>query len=290
MREKRIHAERAKHHSLQTAFIFFIVIFLLIIGSFAIKLVSILQQSLFDGDHRFTILFENANDKKKDGLLLSFSPSEKTMSLLQLENLKSTSFQKMSVISGTPIDAFVTFAKPVGMETVENTKDVTVLLQTGIKQYQSLHTNLTIVDFVRLWFFAKGVIGYNISEKEYTLLKNNMSATDPVLDKMISSLFTDATISQEKMTIHVVNASGGIGLGNRLARVLTNTGGNVIAVSTADQIYPISQIAVIQKDRYTVKKLARFLRMPVVSLSKRDGALSDIVIIIGKDRSSFFSL
>lgn len=287
MRQTRI---RTEHHPLQTAFVFFFLIFLLVVGSFVIRMVSVLQQGLFDGDHRFTVLFKNVYDKKTDGLIASFSPMEKSISLLEVQNLKIADAKKNSVLIGVPIDGFVVFQKSHGMGKIENTKEVTALLQNGIKQYKSLRTDLTIVDFVRLWFFANGVTGYNISEKEYILLGDNDSLHDPVLDKIVSSLFTDATISQEKMTIHIMNASGRIGLGSRLARILTNIGGNVIAVSTADQIHPISVLAVSQKDRYTVLKISHFLDIPVIKMSKNNRAISDIVITIGKDKSSLFAL
>ena len=103
------------------------------------------------------------------------------------------------------------------------------------------------------------------------------------LDKKVSGMFADGVISSENVSIQVVNASGSVGLGNRLTRVLTNLGCNVVSVTSARSVERVSQIAFFGNQSYTLQKLRKWLGYPVSDL--REKTIADIVITVGRDES-----
>lgn len=274
----RVKQNQQTGKTVRFALLFFVFIFLIIIGSFVIKGITILKSSLFDGEHRFTVFLQSNNNTRH--ALLSVSPKESTVSILHIDGKKISSPQELSLLLGLPIDAVV----------LQQGDDLIFLKSKFwdfIYSYKKVKTNMTFLDAARLFIFTKGIPEYNISEKTYSFLPDVSDQQDTTaLDTLISSLFADSAITDEKRSIHIVNASGVLGLGNRVARIITNMGGNVVAVTTGDSMLPVSEIAYSEKESYTVQKLQRLLNVKSVLTNKH--AISDIVVILGKDRSMFF--
>ncbi len=272
--KKNQHSEK----TVRFALFFFLFIFLVIIGSFIIKGVSLVQSSLFDGEHRFSILFQS--DNKTERFLLSVSPQENTISVFRLYGEGIKLLQEFSVHLGIPIDAFVEYRYRSPFSPL--------VLKDLVFDYRSVKTNMTFLDVVRLWMFVKRVPTYNITEKTYSFSSSEADLDKGVLDSLMSSLFTDTAISEEKRSIHIINSSGVSGLGNRVARIVTNMGGNVVAVSTGDSVLPVSEIMYSDEESYTLEKLQRIFRSKAVNTHKQ--AISDIVVIVGKDKSPLFTI
>lgn len=276
----RVKQSQQTGKTVRFALLFFVFIFLIIIGSFIIKGITVVQASLFDGKHRFTVFLQSKNNARH--VLLSVSPREETVSILYIDGKKITSSQELSLLLGVPIDAVVS-QQGDGLIFLNST------FWDFVYSYKKVKTNMTFLDAVRLFIFAKGVPKHNISEKTYRFLPDVLDQQDTtVLDTLISSFFADSAITDEKRSIHIINASGVLGLGNRVARIISNMGGNVVAVTTGDSMLPVSEIAYSEKESYTLEKLQRLLNVKSVLTNKQ--AISDIVVILGKDRAMFFTI
>ncbi|MBI2431219.1 MAG: LytR C-terminal domain-containing protein [Candidatus Levybacteria bacterium] len=268
----------ANNKTLRMAFVFIALVLSLIVGSYASKIFQIAKESLFDGSHRLTVLFEHT--------VISFAPWEKSISVLEVEMVEKVNYQTLSVMLGLPIDGFVISSHP--FEPVKESRQVLSLLWRGFIKQDSLETNLTTFDFARLWLFTRFTPSYQFVKKDYRVISLDDVLSDTQLDKLMASLFLDVALSEEKVSIYIVNASGVTGLGNRIARLLTNVGGNVVAVSTGDSMLPVSEISAANMDTYTLKKIRRLLPYKVTMLNKK--TIADIVITLGKDKSGLFSL
>ncbi len=136
-------------------------------------------------------------------------------------------------------------------------------------------TDLTIIDLLRLGIFSNGV------DKEKTIEKTLSVKNVRDLELFSSTLFTDVTISKEKKNIQITNATNVSGLGNKLAKYITNMGGIVVLVNTSSKEQKISKI-LFTDESYTVDKLSKKLNIP--KEKNKDVSISDIVIIVGEDR------
>ncbi|GEM_PF-812713 len=283
MRQKKF---TSNGKTLHMAFLFLGLVALLIIGSFISKVVHVAKQGLFDGQHRLTILFESKPAEK--GTLISFAPDKKTISILEIEG-EAFDYKKLSVGLGIPIDGYVRLSAPIAKQSdaLQN-GEILSLLKKGLFGNDVLQTNVTPIDFVRLWLFTKSIPGYDMTEEKYRLASLSDELVNTGLDKVVALLFADKTLSEEKVSIHIINASGVTGLGNKLARLLTNSGGNVVAVSTGNAILPRCEIGFIEEDTYTLEKIEKLLGCKTIQMKKQ--TISDIVITLGKDKANFFAL
>ena len=129
----------------------------------------------------------------------------------------------------------------------------------------------------RLFLFSRGINSSSVYERELsTGLTNDQEST------VLSLTFTDPTIYQENKSIQIVNASNAYGLGTRLATFISNIGGNVILVSTANDVSEHSKILYANGVSYTVKKLGNYLNFPIEA--SNETGVSDVIIIIGIDK------
>lgn len=272
--------------TLRMGFVFLGLVFFLIIGSFISKLIDIAKLSLFDGEHRFTVLLQEVSDKEKN-TLVSFAPDTKSISVLTVDGVENGNVHKLSLILGVPIDGFIVFSSLQNKKHV-NSGYIQSFLRQGIWQQGISQTNLTFFDFARLWFFTRSISDYEIAYDTYHASLSTKALSDAVLDKLVGELFMDDTLSKEKMSIHIVNASGVTGLGNRIARLFTNSGGNVIAVSTGESILSKSEVGYTGKDSYTLKRVIKLLNCKTKILKNQ--AISDIIITVGIDKAGQFAL
>ena len=76
---------------------------------------------------------------------------------------------------------------------------------------------------------------------------------------IVSTALTDQDISSENITIQVINATNVTGLAQRLGRVLTNLGADVVDVSSAQNNQAKSTIMYFGNDSYTLDWLQKYL-------------------------------
>lgn len=238
------------------------IIFLIGISLFG-KVVSLFQKGKFDNSYPFSVKIEN-NQRKQ---FIYLSPKENKISILNINNLKddvSTIPQDSQLISSTEISSsnLSTFFKDL----IEDKK---------------MKTDLTSVDKARIYLFVKSISQENI------LTQSINSILDQKSDKIIYDIFSDEQIISEDLRIEVINATGVYGVGNKLAKMLSNMGGNVIFVKTAEDTGVNSSVLYSGNKGYTVSRLERLLGFKA-SVNK-EKSISDIVIILGKDAVKFIN-
>jgi len=250
--------------TLRLGILFFILVGILVLMSLSFKLATVVKNSNFDGENRFTLLVS-----KKDPKIISFSPKDKTVFILTLKEPQDGNLGRLFAI---PVDSSVSlpdseFEKP----------DLTSDIFSLFLNLRDKDTNLTSIDVLRLFLFARSVNQDSISEEAL----DSYSLTD--IQAVTLNNFIDPKITEEKLQIEVVNASETPGLANRLANYITNMGGNVILISTADEILENSEIRYFGNRTYTVSKLKRLLGFKDVKEDKKN-SISDVIITIGQDR------
>lgn len=249
--------------SLGLAFYFALLLALIIIVSVIFKIVDVVKNSKFDGKHSFsTALIE---DGKTD--IVFVSPTQGTISRLSLK--PQISIDRLKSL-GIPTDGYLESQNPID-SSVKST------FFQAILHKRSVATNLTIFDLFRLAIYSQ-----RVSQDNIVLTDSNLS--DPTLDNDISTMFVDPTIEQEKESIAVTNAAGVPGLGNKIAKNITDIGGNVILVNSSPNTQNISGIY-YKEESYTVDRISKMLG--VKKEKKEDSSISDITIIIGEDKEKF---
>ena len=150
------------------------------------------------------------------------------------------------------------------------------LLPKMIFSYKKLDTDLTIVDLIKLFVFTKSL---NDREIEERFVSEDMSEIE--IDNLVGRFFRDDLIEKEGKKIQIINSTDVSGLGNRLARLVTNMGGDVILVATGDSPQKSSEITYIEDKNYTVERLSKILGFNTVETTQR--TIADIIITIGED-------
>ncbi|MCL5432926.1 MAG: LytR C-terminal domain-containing protein [Patescibacteria group bacterium] len=275
MRRKKTQQTKS---NLKIALGFFIVVFFFILVALTFRFVSFLKTSVFDGAHSLNVLIH------KDGSftsVVSFSPDAQTLSMLDVSgNVDENSLGKTL---GIPIDGEIKLLSINDISPIREEQDLEKVLGDYMFKFDGLFLNLTILDIGKLWFYTKNVSPALVNVKNINLSKPD-AGKELVIDKLMSDLFNDKSISDEKVSIQIINATGVSGLGNRLARLLSNIGGNVVAVDTSDNVLSISEISYFGDRSYTLQRLVKILGYK--ETKKEDSGISDIVIKIGKDSIS----
>lgn len=268
MRQKK-HASTT--NSLRTLILFCGIVFLLIAGSLALKLFTLIKDSRFDGNHEFIIGFEY----QKDLDVVAFRPEQKSMSHLQVRGIHDLSETEKTL--GVFLDSKVTLKEPFA-----GADHVSSYLSDAMVKHRVARSQLSTYDLFRLSLYAKRTPESQIQTEEISL------PLDPSqIDQFAQELFTDQAFSDENKSVQVVNGTGVPGLGTRLGRELTNRGVNVIAITNADTPTESSQISYYGDKTYTVERLGKMLSAPLVPMEKQ--ALSDIIITVGADKLSLIN-
>lgn len=257
--------KKQKPDNLSLAVVFFLLVGGLIFISLFFKTVVLFEESRFDGSNTFSVLFSERNLNQ----IVYFSPQTPSISILNFENYKANDIAKSLEI---PIDGEILSEEKI------NNKNLSSILFKKLFNFK-LQKDINFIDFFRLYNFSKGVSENLITEKTIT---KNISSQD--LSSIISSSFIDPALSGEKQNIEVINSTEVPGLGNRLANLISNIGGNVILVTTGEN-GDKSQIQYVKKT-YTVKRLSQILELPTINTEKK--SIPDVIIVIGKDSLSKF--
>ncbi len=260
MRNKK--KERRKSKSLNLAFYFSGVVILIITISILLKSFDVIRRSRFDGNNRFTVAI--LSNGKTD--LVSVSPQEGSLTSLQID--ASSNLVSLGNLS-FPIDAY---AKTDSSFTSKTKYFFFKILLNKRK----MQTNLTTIDLLRLSIYAMSV-------NEERVKEGNVPPKDVnKLSLLSSTLFVDPVILEEKVSIQITNATEVSGLGNKLAKYITNMGGNVVLVNSSKDLKEKSEV-MYARNSYTVKKFMKFFDIP--GQKKNMNSISDIVIVVGKDRA-----
>lgn len=249
------------------AIVFFVFLVFFVSLSLVFKMVLVIRAGQFDSSKRFNLTISD----NKNIEMVSFGPAEKTIAIFKLN--KNIGSYKAGQFLKVPIDGFM-ISKSLDL----NQRTDSIFLKAMLN-YKTLQTNLTIIDLFNLLMFSKSIA---ISSVNARSISTDLTPLES--DRIIGRLVSDELIEKDNQTIQIINGTDVIGLGNRLARLVTNMGGDVIIVATSDKPQKKSTIMHIDQKTYTVARLQKVLGYPVVK--QTDKAISDITIIIGEDKVS----
>ncbi len=265
MRKKTEHGKEKQSTLLLRLFLVGVAILLLLSG--ILKVASIIAKSTFDGTHRYTLLIQyNAKEVRA----FSLSPQDSTISVLSMSS-KTTIYNARQYLA-IPVDAFI---KNQNIPDSENSTQVLFYMLMHYRDFKQL----TSIDLIRLWFYSRGIDQTNVSKREITYPYDVEK-----LDNISSSLFKDNAIVAENLNIQIINQTDVTGLGNRLSRVISNMGGNVISVESPDQLAKHSSITFVGSRGYTVSKLVKITNYHSIPMQKK--SFADIIITIGQDKEN----
>lgn len=253
--------------SLKTFYLYSLLVFLLIGISLFLKLIFVIQSSKFDGNHHFTVV---VTKDQRVNEIISFSPQVPSLAVLRVKD-ENVPYSSLGVNHGISSDVQLEVDKAAVLH-----QDVATTMWNAVTNYNAIKTDATIVDLVRLTLLSREIISNNRVIRDITL--NDDKAANNTL---IARALNDPSISSESISIKIINASTVSGNAQRLGRVLTNMGANVVEVSTSRSVLDKSKIQYFGERSYTNEKIEQYLGYPVTKLDKQE--IADIVIILGED-------
>lgn len=267
-RRKKFH----KPDTLALAFVFVGFVLALVVVSVFLKGAILLKTSLFDGQHRFTIAIPLGKENKT-AEIISISPADQSVSRLTISAgigpLGMERFLEIP-IDGTIVQSSHFFEKG---ELDDTFKQLVI-------DFGGLRTNLTILDVIRIWWANHSISHHSVEDIDFHSASDiSMSAQ---MDTLVQKLFSDSAISSEKQSISIINGTDISGFGNRLARLITNMGGNVVSVATSDQQIESTKIAYQGSKSYTVGKIEKILNVKAVR--SKEAYFANIVVTLGEDK------
>lgn len=261
--KKAVHESK----SLKTFYIYAILVLILIVISMAIKGFFIIEQSKFDPSHQFTLAVISQNNVKE---IISFQPQNPSIAILDITD-NGLPYGTLAKNYGIAADGYIQ-----GID-LSPSNDTTSLLWASIIHTATWHSDLTIVDKIRLLLVSKNVINSNKTNTDVSLVNQNAET-----NTVIANALTDQDLASENISIQIINATGVSGLGQRLGRVLTNMGADVVDVSTAQNSQEHSTLAYYGNESYTLKRLEKIFGVTATKFSRQQ--IADIIITIGNDR------
>ncbi|MBI2621529.1 MAG: LytR C-terminal domain-containing protein [Candidatus Levybacteria bacterium] len=255
--------KKEKPKSLNLALYFGFFVFLIVAASFIFKVIEEIGKSKFDGDNRFTVAVLG-----EDGAnIISISPKDNSLTRVHvLGTVSPATLRNLSI----PIYSYV---KPES----EISGSAKLYFVKMLFNKRSLETDLGIFDLLKLSF-------YSLRTPQEKLKEEVLSVEEIDQYFLSSSLFVDDRISSEKVKIQITNATNVSGLGNKIAKILTNMGANVVLVNSSKETESKSKI-IYREESYSLEKTSQILG---ISTQKGEtGSISDIIIIVGEDKEDF---
>ncbi len=290
MVKKKSISSKSRMSGVKVAYSFFIFVLVLVLVSLALKLIAIASQSVFDAKHRFNL---EVSVNGKNRAVFSFEPESGSMVILKIPDKTISSLRRALEI---PIDGNLTLlsSSPSYNHILQNEnvsgKEVSRLFLEMLYAGPRIYSSITTIDMIRLMIYS-----YDGSSSPLKTAILPQSESDLVTDKLVASLFSDQTIRHENESVSIINGTEVSGLGNRLARLISNMGGNVVVVSTSSSVLPKTRILYVNKKTYTLYRMEKLLNTKAFALqsatddlkdSLSGAALSDIIVVIGKENMS----
>lgn len=276
-------------HNLQIVKVFLVGVAGIILISISMRITVLFAKSKFESNRIFSVQI-SSEKKKKDMVTytLTFNPEKKSLTVLSIvfpnnkQNELGINQKEFYTTVGKyikiPLDELIMNA-PIEFGEKKERETVDSELLTLLFSYNSYRTELTIIDIFRMWWFARSVSNTNVSFE-----KIQLPLDDHALDTILSRIFTDSVIEEENQDIEIINSTEVSGLANRLARLITNMGGNVVSITTSKNPSNTSKILVSNKKKYTSERLHTILGFGVEEGQTQ--SIADVIIVIGKDKLS----
>ena len=263
-------AEPNQSKSLKTFYLYSVLVVLVICISLVVKGFLLFQQNVFDPSHQFTLAVLHEGTVKE---IISFNPEIPSIAVLKVTD-KKISYKTLAQDYGITSEGYMQIDN-----TIPLTSDITALMWSTVLHTGMLDTNLTPFDAVRLFLVSKNVATNNEDTNAITL-----SHTSTINNSLITQTLTDTDIASESVSIQIINATNISGVGQRLGKVLTNMGANVVDVSSAQSIQSKTTIAYYGGQSYTLDRLQKLLAVQPTQLTRQP--IANIVITIGTDQKN----
>lgn len=248
------------------AIVFFALLAFFVGLSLIFKIVLVVRAGQFDDSRRFNLTVLDNKTLKA----LSLSGASNSIAVFNLDRSIGADFAGKFL--KIPIDGFI-YSPFLLPEKIDS------LFFKALFNYREFKTNLTIIDLIKLLVFSKTISSNAVVVQDIQKDINSLE-----LDRIVGRQAADELIEKDNQTIQIINGTDIAGLGNRLARLVTNMGGDVIIVATEDRPRKLSIITYNDQKTYTVTRLGKVLGYPAVR--KENSSISDITIIIGEDKVS----
>jgi LytR cell envelope-related transcriptional attenuator len=258
--------------SLRTFYLYIVIVIVVILVALVVKGFYVIQQSKFDPAHHFTLAITEKNNVKE---IISFHPQIPAVSELVIQN-KNIIYNQLAKNYGIITDGYIQVDP-----TSNSSTDISSLLWYSIIHSANEQCNLTIFDKVRLLLLVKNITTNNKMVEDITL---SQSFATPETNITLINALTDQEIATENVSIQIINATNVSGLGQRLGRVLTNLGANVIDISNAQKYQKKTTITYFGNESYTLDRIQKLLDAPINKTDKQP--IADIIVTIGKDKTN----
>lgn len=275
---KRLIYHTKTDQGVKTAWVFLVAVIFVVIIASLFKLGAIIAKSSFDGKHRFTILL-----KSNPAKIISAAPDNSTFSILTVSYPAGSLEKTLGIFADEKIQNKTSDQKTV--EQIAKADNPSELLHEVFNNFTNIDTNLTIVDVIRLLWYADSVKPQAVIKKHIVLPQALSATTASLLDKQITELFTDPAITNENISISVVNGSNTSGLGNSYGRIVSNSGANIVSIESPNRPIVHSSILYFGHPSYTARRISKIFGYPLVQMQKKD--ISDIIMQIGEDYKKY---
>lgn len=249
--------------NLNLAAFFLAAIFFLILFSFLVKFFIVFNQSKVNGKSPVNILVQG-----QENAVLAISPAEKKLSVILIK--EDIDRKSASNLLGIAIDA------NINSESIIPSKGIKEEISDILLDYREIKTDLNFFDRVRIFIFVKSLSQDSIQEDTISV-----NSSKEKIDTVISPLVSDKNIQDEGKSVEVINASGIDGAGSNLARTVTNMGGNVILVSTSQDVSQESFIGYKGEKSYTVDRFSDVFNFEAKEYT--GNSIADVIIVVGKN-------
>lgn len=248
--------------------IFCAIVFVAIMASLAYRLFGLIETSKYDPAHTFLLAFSYKNDLD----IIAVRPHGETSSHLVVRGARSLGDARLA--AGIIPDGVITLHRRFS-----DLRQTSHLL-SEVAMHGQGQTDLNIYDLIRLSLATQRLSPESLSAQIIQVSEQGTPSSLP------QDFFSDQTISQENKTVAIINGTGVPGLGTRLEEAISQLGGNVISVTNSTEEKEHSSISYADKS-YTLSHISSLLDL-TPELTTKQG-LSDIIILIGKDRSDILS-
>lgn len=313
-RWRREQEHRKKSRGFKTVKWVLVLIFLILLVGIGWRLTKVFEDSVWDGQNRFNLVFHT-----QPITIASFDPLSQSINFLTVPDgtyIEAASdygpyrIEKIYPLGELEEEGIELLAKSVesyfGLP-IDGWLDVKEESQgdEGIKQFLSQQigkgigensiTNLSLWDLTRLWLMVVRTRAHRVetldlgetSVAEEFVLPDGTKAKrvdEQRVSRIISDLFTDDRLRQEDFAIAMMNASGKAGLAAKAARLVTNIGGRLVEVGDWPEELSECRIqaTAAAKNSYSAQKLALIFGCQIESRVE-EGFRWDLLIILTEE-------
>lgn len=271
MKRKKFHADTdTSSKSLKTVYGYLLIVFSVVVIGLIVRGIFIYQNSTFNPEQQYVFAVIDQGSVKQ---IISINPQTPSLTRMIINDTR-VPYISLAKSYGIGTDAFIETNTLIDANT-----DINALLLESLQKKHVISTNMTVIDLSRLLLVTKDITTSNTDTLDLTL-----SETDATTNTTIAQALTDPIIATENVSIQVINATSVSGLGQRLGRVLTNRGANVVDVTSSRTLEKKSTITYFGEQSYTLQRVIAMLQYPATETLQRP--IANIVIILGEDSRS----